>query len=132
MDSAAPHMSAEVPVEALVTAARAGDEAAFSLLIERYREVVFAYALAALRDWDEAEDAAQETFVRAYQSLHRLRWGRSWEGWLMQILRNTCRDAQRRSRVRRTAPIDPDLLETRPGPEALALSAERRSELVAA
>lgn len=125
-------MTAQVPVEALVAAARGGDADAFSLLMDRYRDIVFAYALAALRDRDEAEDVAQETFVRAYQSLDRLRWGRSWEGWLMQILRNACRDAHRRKRVRQAEPINPEWLESGPGPEALALSAERRRELAAA
>src|SRR5205085_1737373 len=90
------------PDEALVTAARAGDRAAFSLLVDRYRGLVYGYAFARMRDRDEAEDVAQEVFARAYVSLPRLRGAGAWQPWLMQILRNQCRDALRRRRVRRT------------------------------
>src|SRR5688500_7502619 len=97
--------------EALAAGARAGGPAAFSELVDRYRDLVFAYALARLRSREEAEDVAQETFVRAFQRLDRLRWFGSWEGWLMRILRNLCHDALRRRRVRQTEPFDPDWLD---------------------
>jgi RNA polymerase sigma-70 factor, ECF subfamily len=122
----------ETPDEALVVAARAGDGTAFSVLVGRYRDAALAYAFARLRDREEAEDVAQETFVRAYLALDRLRQTRSWEAWLMRILRNLCRDCQRRQSVRRTEPIDTALLEGEPSAEILALAKERRRELGAA
>ena len=51
---------AEIPDEALAAASCSGDREAFSLLVERHRELAFACALAYMRDRDEAEDVAQE------------------------------------------------------------------------
>lgn len=125
-------MSAEPSNEVLVQAARRGDRAAFSSLMARHRELVFAYALARLGDREEAEDVAQETFVRAYLSLPRLRQAGGWQAWLLQITRNLCSDTLRRKRVRRTEAIDPNWLSADPSPETRYLSDERRRELAAA
>lgn len=118
--------------ELLVTAARDGDREAFSLLVDRYRSLVFAYAFTQLRQREEAEDLAQETFARAYVSLSRLRGGGAWHSWLMRILRNLCSDALRRRRVRRTEPIDLEWVDGGATPEAHLLTDERRRELGAA
>jgi RNA polymerase sigma-70 factor (ECF subfamily) len=130
--AAAGQMTIEAPDEALVAAARAGDRAAFSRLVARHRDTAFAYAFARLGDRDEAEDVAQETFMRAYLSLDRLRSPGAWEAWMMRILRNLCNDALRRKRVRQTGPIDVDWSDGSPSPEALALAGERQRELNAA
>ncbi len=122
-------MSAERSDEALVDAARAGDRAAFSELFERDRSLVYAYAYARLRDRDEAEDVVQETFVRAYLALARLRGPGAWQGWLMRIARNLCNDALRRKRVRQTEPVDPEWLDGGPSPEVQLLTEERRRVL---
>jgi RNA polymerase sigma-70 factor, ECF subfamily len=125
-------MSAEQPDEHLVNAARAGDRAAFSALFARDRDLVYAYAYARLRDREEAEDAVQETFVRAYLALGRLRGPAAWQAWLMQIVRNFCNDALRRKQVRRTEPMDPEWLDGGPSPEVQLLTEERRRALGAA
>jgi RNA polymerase sigma-70 factor, ECF subfamily len=129
IDLAVGPMTLETPSDALVAAAHAGDRAAYAALIARYRETVFAYAFARLRDREEAEDVAQETFVRAYQGLSRLRNAETWEAWLMRIARNLCNDALRRRRVRLSEPLDVDWLDGSPSPETLALAGERRREL---
>lgn len=125
-------MTVEGPNEALVAAARAGDRAAFAALVGRYRDTIFAYAFARLRDRDEAEDISQETFVRAYLALERLRGPGAWEAWVMRIARNLCHDALRRRRVRQTEPIDVEWLDQGPTPEMLAIARERKQELAAA
>jgi RNA polymerase sigma-70 factor (ECF subfamily) len=125
-------MAAPVPDEALVAAARAGDQKAFAELVERHRDLAFGYALARLRNREEAEDVAQEAFVRAYQQLGGLRWCRSWDAWLMRILRNLCHDALRRKRVRQAEPFDPDWLDGDPSPEQAVVRDERRKRLEAA
>jgi len=125
-------MDSERPTEMLVAAARAGDRGAFASLIARHRDLVFAYALARLRDREDAEDVAQETFVRAYTALERLRSAAIWEGWLLRIARNLCHDRLRRRRVRRTEPIDPAWLDGGPSPESILLTGERRRQLQAA
>jgi RNA polymerase sigma-70 factor (ECF subfamily) len=120
------------PNEALVRAAQAGDREAFSTLMARHRRTVLAYALTQLGDREEAEDVAQETFVRAYFALRRLRDPLSWEAWLMRIARNLCRDAQRRRQVRRAEPIEEHDPEGDSSPEELALARERRRQVSAA
>jgi RNA polymerase sigma-70 factor, ECF subfamily len=119
----------EVTDETLARAARGGDEAAYSLLVARYRDIAFAYAAARLRDREEAEDAAQEAFVRAYLALGRYRPGASWGAWLMAIVRNHCTDLERRRRGRRTEPLTDEWLAEGPTPEGLALAAESRQRL---
>ncbi len=125
-------MHGEFPTEALVVAARGGDREAFSLLIERHRNLVFAYAFARLGEREEAEDVVQEAFVRAYLSLPRLRGEAGWQAWVMQITRNLCHDALRRKRVRRTQPLDPEWLAEGPTPEGELLSEEARRQLTEA
>ncbi len=128
-----PSNAPDTPDERLVSAARAGDEAAFATLVERHRGVVFAYVYARLRHRDEAEDAAQEVFVRAWQQIARLRSGTAWSPWLMRVARNLCHDWHRRARVRRSEPLAPGdaelILDLSPLPESLALAAERRREM---
>jgi RNA polymerase sigma-70 factor (ECF subfamily) len=127
---------AQTPVkvtdEALVAAAQAGDRSAFSMLVGRYRELAFAYAFARLRDRDEAEDMAQEAFVRAYLALDRFRMTGCWSAWMMCILRNLCTDALRRQRFRQVASVDGEWLDDSPSPEAVTLLVEGRRELRAA
>src|SRR5438045_3706318 len=78
--------------EMLAAAAREGDQEAYSLLVARYRDVALAYACARLRHREEAEDAVQEAFVRAYMALGRFRVSECWGAWMMRILRNLCTD----------------------------------------
>jgi RNA polymerase sigma-70 factor (ECF subfamily) len=86
---------------ALVTSALDGDTDAFAALVERYTRSVHALAYSRLLDHGDAEDATQETFLRAYASLARLRHPDIFEAWLHRIvlscaydrLRNRAREA---------------------------------------
>jgi RNA polymerase sigma-70 factor (ECF subfamily) len=123
---------AEESDEALAVAARQGDRAAFAVLVARYREVACAYAYARLHHRDEAEDAAQEAFVRAYEALPRFRPAECWSAWMMRILRNLCTDLLRRRRGRATEPLAEDWADLSPTPEIEILAKARRQELIAA
>jgi RNA polymerase sigma-70 factor (ECF subfamily) len=112
--------------ETLVMRAREGDRDAFSLLMARYRGLVYAYAAARVLNRDEAEDLVQEALVCAYLALPQLRAGACWPAWLMRIVRNLCHDALRQRRVRRTEPLPEEWLDDRPSPEWQALAAEQR------
>jgi RNA polymerase sigma-70 factor, ECF subfamily len=124
--------AAERTDEMLAGAAQAGDQEAFAILVERYRDVALAYAFACLGSREEAEDAAQEAFVRAYLSLMRFRASESWGAWLMRILRNHCTDLVRRRKSRVPFLLDADLPDPLPLPEDAVFAAERRRELAAA
>ena len=71
---------------AYVERARHGDEAAFEWLVERHRDRAFGLALRILRSRPDAEDAAQEAFVRAWQALPRFRGESSFSTWLYRIV----------------------------------------------
>lgn len=75
----------------LVEAARAGDERAFEQLVERYKESVFATAVAITSEFHAAHDIAQETFLRAWFGLARLEDASSFGPWLRAIARNRSR-----------------------------------------
>ena len=75
--------------------ARAGEEAAFRWLLDRYRARAVRLAAHVLRRPDEAEDAAQEAFIRAFRSLHRFRGNGRFYTWLYQIVLRVCLDQRR-------------------------------------
>lgn len=86
--------------EALVDRARNGDFAAFEMLFERHRTMVFRYAYQMTPRRDDAEDIVQEVFVRAYQNLHRYRDEAKFTTWLLRIATNLGTDRARMSQRR--------------------------------
>jgi RNA polymerase sigma factor (sigma-70 family) len=118
----------------LVTRARRGDVAAYEQIVERYSGPVFRAAYLVIRSNADAQEAAQDAFVKAYQALGRFRDGAPLRPWLLKIAVNEARNRVR-SGVRREAlvlraaaerpPEDAD-----PSPEAAVLAAERRRELL--
>lgn len=82
---------------ALVQGAARGDEDAFELLVRRHTENVWRLAMGVLRDPDEAEEATQDTFLKAYRALASFRGDAGVGTWLHTICRRTCLDRLRRS-----------------------------------
>ena len=110
--------------EALVLAAREGDREAFGRLIERHRDLMYAYAASVLQNREDAEDVVQEAFVRAFTALDRFRPGASWGAWQMRITQNLCRDALRRRAARKPAEQGGELSDHSPTPEQRAIEIE--------
>lgn len=79
----------------ILAAATGGDEEAFVLLIERNEERIFRFCYQWLSDPEEAREATQDTFVRAYLALGRYRKKGRFSTWLFQIALNLCRDRYR-------------------------------------
>src|SRR3954447_7132795 len=71
----------------------AGDQSAMLALVERFRGQVFGLCYRMLGQRQDAEDAAQETFVRVLKSLHHWDQAREFEPWLLAIAGNRCRTA---------------------------------------
>lgn len=83
----------------LVERALDSDLAAFEKLVARYQTKIVSYAARMLSDHDEAEDVAQEVFIKAYRSLESFRGASSFSTWLYRIATNLCIDrARKRSR----------------------------------
>lgn len=94
------HAHKQESIEALVERARTGDLQAFERLVAHYQDRVYNYVLRMIYDPVEAQDIAQETFVRAWQGLARFRGASSFQTWLYRIASNLAIDAAR-SRKRR-------------------------------
>jgi RNA polymerase sigma-70 factor (ECF subfamily) len=114
-----------------VLRAVSGDTTAFVTLVERYKRAVYSLAYRLLGNAADAEDAAQETFVRAYTRLNTYQPGSRFGSWLLSITSHWCIDFLRRRRA-----VSLDQLEVRPvadaigdHPETLALQSERRDEV---
>jgi len=114
---------------AMVARCRAGETAAFAGLVERYQRLLFTVALRLLGDYDEATDAAQNAFVKAYQKLETFDRNRRFFSWIYRILVNECLNI-RRDRPPHEA-IAPDL-PAAGTPASLFEADERRSRVQAA
>jgi RNA polymerase sigma-70 factor (ECF subfamily) len=88
--------TAQATDEQLVRAAVAGDVSAFGTLVERHWNMVAALALSKTTDPTEADDIAQESFLKAYAHLPRLRHPARFAGWLSKITLQECTNALRR------------------------------------
>jgi RNA polymerase sigma-70 factor (ECF subfamily) len=114
----------------LVALVLEGDQQAFAELVEAYQSPVYNLTYRMLGDAREAEDAAQEAFLRAYQHLERYDPQRSFKTWLLSIASNYCIDRLRKRRltwlsIDEPLPPHPALTSDMPGPETAALSGER-------
>jgi RNA polymerase sigma-70 factor (ECF subfamily) len=122
------------PSEAeLVSRARRGDETAFGWLVAAHAEIAFRTAYLVVADAAEAEDAAQEAFVKAYRALDRFEEGAPFRPWLLRIVGNAARN-RRRARGRRLGlQLRAEAAADRraaPSPESVVIDAERRRELL--
>ena len=62
-----------------------GDTASFQFLVEKYQDLVFSVALKVVRNPDDAQDAAQEGFIKAYQQLYKFEGKSKFSTWLYTI-----------------------------------------------
>lgn len=69
-----------------------GQTAAYSVLVERYKDLVFTLALRMLKNREEAEEVSQDTFVKAYKSLVKFKGDSKFSTWLYKIAYNSCLD----------------------------------------
>ncbi len=92
---------------ALVRAAQSGDEAAFAEIVHLFQRPVYRVAYALTRNASDADDLAQETFVRAYQAIGRFRAGEPLHPWLSRIAVNLAYSLFRRRRRRPEISIEP-------------------------
>jgi RNA polymerase sigma-70 factor, ECF subfamily len=113
--------------------ARRGDKQAFSQLVQAYQRPVYNLTYRMLGSPEEAEDAAQETFLRAYSSLKQYNPGHKFSTWLFSIANHHCIDRLRKKRGTWLSiddnPIFENLTDDVPQPEQAAVANERRLEV---
>lgn len=125
------------PAEAeLVSRARGGDADAYAALVAAHQEMTFRTAYLVLGDAAEAEDAAQEAFVKAYRALDRFRQGEPFRPWLLRIAVNAARNRRRAAGRRAGLQLRVEAGTRRddhaPSAEAVAMAAEERVRLLEA
>lgn len=120
----------------LIELSKQGDVRAYGALVSRYEDISFRTAYAITRSAADAEDAAQEAFVKAYLALGRFRRDSPFRPWLLRIMTN-----EARNRRRSTARIERLTLRAveagvsggaAPSPEVLALERDDRLAILAA
>ncbi|MEA3350966.1 MAG: sigma-70 family RNA polymerase sigma factor [Chloroflexota bacterium] len=82
-----------------LTQARSGDDEAFAKIVTDYQKRVFSLCYRMLGNYNDAEDAAQESFLRAYKYLSRYDPNRSFATWLLSIASHHCIDRLRKKRL---------------------------------
>jgi RNA polymerase sigma-70 factor, ECF subfamily len=133
----------EISDAAVVAQVLAGDKEAFRLLVERHTRSIYGVVHRMTGNQHDAEELLQETFLRAYKSLHRFELRSSFYTWLYRIAVNRCLDFLKAKKISDTYQIadnpehDEDNREIQiatndPGPERLLLSAEARQKVAQA
>lgn len=89
----------------LIEKVRSGDHDAFEPLVREHQKKVYSLALKLLRDPDDAEDAAQESFIKAFTSLDSFRADSRFSVWLYRITYNICLDLLRRKKRANEVPL---------------------------
>jgi len=87
----------------LIEKARAGDIRTFGELVKIYQERSIRTAFSFLGNWEDARDVAQESFVKAYQSLSGFKGSSKFSTWFYRILMNSCKDFLRKRKSRKQA-----------------------------
>jgi RNA polymerase sigma-70 factor (ECF subfamily) len=119
----------------LVARARSGDTAAYGELVRSHQRAACGLAALVGGRADDAEDVAQEAFVKAFAALGRFRLGSAFRPWVLAIVANEARNRRRSAGRRQRHELRLALLppgEGGPSPEAAALAGEQRAALVAA
>ena len=121
---------------ALVERARQGDEDAYAELVTRYQALAARTAYVITGSDADAEEAAQEGFVKAFYALDRFREGAPFRPWLLRIVANEAinrrKAAGRRLTVGLSVALDRPSSDTALSPEGAALATERRELVLAA
>ena len=119
---------------AWLEAAKRGDADAFSYLVEKYQKPVFNLCYRMLGNANDAEDAAQESFLKAYKSLKSYDLARPFATWILSIASHYCIDQIRKKKFQ-TFSIDDDAYawlepkDPKMSPELMAMAKERQEQV---
>ena len=97
------HDTSTTSDEQIIRATLGGDVSYFGIIVERYWDMVNAFALSKVYNTIDAEDIAQESFIKAYSQLHRLQNPSYFAGWLCKITAQQCVNHIRKNSRKRTA-----------------------------
>ncbi len=99
--TAQPTAASQTPSDGeIVERAKQGDREAFGVLVHRYQGRAYRLALRVLRDEEQARDAVQDSFLKAYRSIDRFEGRSSFYTWLYRLVMNRCIDQKRRDKLK--------------------------------
>ena len=75
-----------------------GDTNAFAILVDRYKDLVFTLALRMLKNREEAEEVAQDTFIKTYKPIETFKGDSKFSTWIYRVAYNTCLDRIKKNR----------------------------------
>jgi RNA polymerase sigma factor (sigma-70 family) len=75
-----------------------GDTNAFAALVDRYKDMVYTLSLRMIRNREEAEELAQDTFIKVYRSLGKFKGESKFSTWLYKVAYNTCLDRLKKNK----------------------------------
>ena len=81
---------------------RNGNQNAFTVLVDRYKNLVFTLALKMLNNREEAEEVAQDTFIKVYNSLNNFKGDSKFSTWIYKITYNSCLDRLKKNKKEKT------------------------------
>lgn len=90
---------------------RNGKSNAFAVLVDRYKDMVYTLALKMLQNKEEAEEIAQDTFLKAFQAIQNFKGDSKFSTWLYKITYNTCLDRLKKAKKQKTTTYIEDFSE---------------------
>lgn len=82
----------------LIDAVLAGDPQSFTILVDRYKDLVFTLALRMLKHREEAEEVSQDTFIKVFRSLNKFKGDSKFSTWLYKVTYHTCLDRLKKNK----------------------------------
>ncbi|MCA0132063.1 RNA polymerase sigma factor [Winogradskyella alexanderae] len=84
----------------LIESIKNGETKAFSILVDRYKDLVYTLSLRMLKNKEEAEEVAQDTFIKVYKSLDKFKGDSKLSTWIYRVAYNACLDTIKRNKKR--------------------------------
>ncbi|WP_283635826.1 RNA polymerase sigma factor [Aquaticitalea lipolytica] len=84
--------------EKIINQIIAGDSNAFSVLVDRYKDLVFTLSLKMLKNREEAEEVAQDTFIKVFKSLSKFKGDSKFSTWIYKVTYNSCLDRLKKNK----------------------------------
>ena len=84
--------------EKIINQIIAGDPNAFSVLVDRYKDLVFTLSLKMLKNREEAEEVAQDTFIKVFKSLSKFKGDSKFSTWIYKVTYNSCLDRLKKNK----------------------------------
>jgi RNA polymerase sigma-70 factor (ECF subfamily) len=75
-----------------------GDANAYAVIVERYKDLVYTLAYRMMKHTEEAEEVAQDTFIKAYKSLNKFKGDSKFSTWIYKVAYNTCLDRLKKNK----------------------------------